>query len=304
MFVEIIFALGLFHLALHTRADFLFDLKNAEFALHEGENHFEAARRIELHQHSLLLRDLDRQVGSDRIGKRGRLLDLAQLNAGFGGEALVELGVIVELIDHRAHQCLDLGAVDLLVGDFLDFGGGVAVGLVQSDQASAANAFDENANGAVGELQKLHRGRDDAQIVKGFAVGIIVGRIELGDEKDLLVGRHGGFERGDRLFAPDEQRDDPLREDNDVAKWQNWEDGGQILLLHAGKNARRRVRAIWCGLAFESIDPERIRNERVGCAVGGATMQTGGPQSWPKCVRHPNWPKFPRAKPVPPPGRG
>ena len=65
---------------------------------------------IELAKQRLLVGDLDRQVGGDRVGERRRLLDLAELDAGLGRQALVELGVILELVDHRAHQRLGLGA--------------------------------------------------------------------------------------------------------------------------------------------------------------------------------------------------
>src|SRR3546814_9989911 len=45
LFVEIIFALALFHLALHAAADLLFDLQHTQFAFHESEDHFEPLRR-------------------------------------------------------------------------------------------------------------------------------------------------------------------------------------------------------------------------------------------------------------------
>ena len=82
---------------------------------------------IELAEQGLLVGDLDRQVGGDRVGERRRLLDLGQLDPGLGRQALVELGVILELLDHRAHQRLGLGAVGALLVDLLDLGGEMAV---------------------------------------------------------------------------------------------------------------------------------------------------------------------------------
>ena len=70
LLVEIIFALRLLHLALDAAADLLLDLQHAELALHEGEHHLEPLRRIELDQQRLLVGDLDREVGRDRIGER------------------------------------------------------------------------------------------------------------------------------------------------------------------------------------------------------------------------------------------
>ena len=58
LFVQIIFALGLFHLALHAATDFLFDLQYAQFAFHEGKRHFQPAKRIRFNQKRLLIRHL------------------------------------------------------------------------------------------------------------------------------------------------------------------------------------------------------------------------------------------------------
>ena len=62
LLVQIIFALGLLHLPLDAAADLLLDLQHAELALHEGEHHFQPARRIQLAEQGLLVGDLDRQL--------------------------------------------------------------------------------------------------------------------------------------------------------------------------------------------------------------------------------------------------
>ena len=80
LLVEIIFALGLLHLPLHAAADLLLDLEHAELALHEGERHFQPLDRIALDQQRLLVGDLDRDIGGDRVGEPRGLLDLAQLH--------------------------------------------------------------------------------------------------------------------------------------------------------------------------------------------------------------------------------
>ena len=54
-----------------------------------------------------------------------RLLDLAELDRGLGRQLAVELRIILELLDHRAHQRLDLGALGLAALDQLDLGGEV-----------------------------------------------------------------------------------------------------------------------------------------------------------------------------------
>jgi hypothetical protein len=87
LLVQIIFALGLLHLALDAAADLLLDLEHAELALHEGEHHLQPARGIELAEQRLLVGDLDRQVRRDRVGERRRILDLASWMPVSGGSA-------------------------------------------------------------------------------------------------------------------------------------------------------------------------------------------------------------------------
>ena len=82
-------------------------------------------------------------------------------------------------------------------------------------------ALDEHAHRAVGQLQQLQDGGDDAEIVERVAVGIVLGRIELGDQEDALVRRHRAFQRRHRFVAADEQRHDHVREDDDVAQRQD-----------------------------------------------------------------------------------
>src|SRR3546814_15220577 len=80
-----------------------------------------------------------------------------------------------------------------------------------------------SAHRAVGQLEKLEHGRADAHVVQVVAFGIVLGRVELRDEENLLVGLHRRLERGDRFFATDEQRPDHIREDPDVAQRQKGE---------------------------------------------------------------------------------
>src|SRR3546814_3201928 len=96
---------------LHAAANLLFDLQHTKLALHESEDHFEPLRRRILDEQSLLVRDLDVEIARDRIGEARGVLDLRQLHRGFGGHLLVELGVIFELVDHRAHQRRGVDAV-------------------------------------------------------------------------------------------------------------------------------------------------------------------------------------------------
>ena len=97
--------------------------------------------------------------------------------------------------------------------------------VAQLVEPRALLAFDKHPDSAVRQLEQLEHGCHDAEIVQRIAIGIVLSRIELGDQKDRLVGGHGAFERRHRLLAADEQRHDHVRKHDDIAQRQN----GQIL---------------------------------------------------------------------------
>jgi hypothetical protein len=88
----------------------------------------------------------------------------------------------------------------------------------QREQLCALLAFDEHADGAVGQLEQLQNGRDHADVVQIVALRVVLARIELRNEEDFLVAFHRGFERGNRTVAADKQRHDHVRENDDVAQ--------------------------------------------------------------------------------------
>ncbi|EGE55682.1 hypothetical protein RHECNPAF_890098 [Rhizobium etli CNPAF512] len=221
LLIEVIFALGLFHLALDARADALFDLQDRDLAFHEAESLFETLLDAGGFQHLLLLGDLDRQVRCDRIGELGIVVDLAGSADHFGGNLLVELHIALEFGNDRARQSfqLDRIVVGLLehmaerLVEILAAGIGIDLG--------ARAAFDENLDGAVGQLQELQHIGHRADIVNRRRVRIIVAGVDLRHQHDLFVRAHDLFERTDRFFPSDEQRHDHMREHHDVAQRQN-----------------------------------------------------------------------------------
>src|SRR5690242_9129524 len=224
LLIEIIFALRLLHLAFDATLDLLLDLQHAELAFHEGERHFQPLGRIALDKQRLLVGNLDRDVPRDRIGEPRGVVDLGKLHRGFSRQLAVQLGIILELLDHRAHQRLDLaiGAIELaLILDRLDRAGQVIAGFLEHLKASALFAFDEHAHRAVRQLEELQDRRADADVIQVIAAGIVLRRIELRDQEDFLVGGHRRFQRGDGLVAANEQRHDHIGKDDDVAQGKN-----------------------------------------------------------------------------------
>ena len=101
------------------------------------------------------------------------------------------------------------------------FGLEVVDGLQVAVDRGAAPALDQHLDGAVGQLQQLQHGGDGAGGIDLVGRRIVVLRILLGHDEDVLVVAHDFFERLDRLLAADEQRHDHAGEDDDVAQRQN-----------------------------------------------------------------------------------
>ncbi len=138
---------------------------------------------MKLAEQRLLVRHLDREVGSNRVGQDRRVLDLAQLHRRFGRQPLIELGVILELVDYRAHECLGLGVLGLFFIHQFHDGLLMAVGVLEVDQAGSLSPFDQDADRSVRKLQQLHRRCDDAEVVERVPIGIVLARIELGNQE-------------------------------------------------------------------------------------------------------------------------
>ncbi len=218
LLVEIVLALRLLHLALHARADLALHLQHGDLALHERVDALQTLGDRRGLEDLLLVGDLDGEVRGDRVGQLRVVLDLGDVAEHFGRDFLVELHVALELRHRRAGERLDLflGADGLrhllhlglevvrVVGVALDLG--------------ARGTFDEHLYGAVRQLQELQHGGERAHRIDGVGRRIVVTGVLLGREQDVLVGAHDLFEGIDRLVAPDEQRDDHVREHHDVAQ--------------------------------------------------------------------------------------
>ena len=220
LFVQIIFALRLLHLALHAATDFFLDLQHAEFTLHEGKRHLQPLGRVRLDQQRLLVGNLDVDICRNRIGQRRGILDLAQLHRGFRRKLAVELGIIFELVEHRAHQRIDFLAFHGRLFGKANLDRAISVALFHRFQRHPLLALDEHTYRAVGQLQKLHDGGSDAHFVQIFSARIVLRRIKLGDEDDFLVLLHRLLQRDDGFVAADEQRHDHAGKNNDVAQRQ------------------------------------------------------------------------------------
>ena len=157
----------------------------------------------------------------DGVGELGEIGDRLHDADDLGRDLLVELHIALEVGHDRARQCLRLDRFRIGVGErnrgrFVVL---AAIGVFL--HARTLEPFDQHLHGAVGKLQELKHAGERTGLVNGIGRRIIVGRVLLRREHDQRVVLHHLFERADRLLATDEERNDHVREDDDVAQRQH-----------------------------------------------------------------------------------
>ena len=220
LLVEVVLALALLHLPLDAAADALFHLQDVDLVLELLEQLLEPLVDLDEVEHGLLVLELERQVGSDGVGQTAGIVDAADRGQDLGRDLLVELDVLVELLGDGAAQGLDLALGFGLGRHRGDLGDEVLAVVAHVVGGGPLHAFDEDLHGAVGELQHLQDRRDAAHFEHVVGLGLVLAGGLLGHQHDLAAGFHGDFERLDRFGPPDEQRNDHVREDDDIAQGQ------------------------------------------------------------------------------------
>ena len=221
LLVEIVLALGLLHLPLDAGPDALFYLQHGDFALHQAKHPLQALGDDGRLQDFLLVGNLDGEMRSNRVGELGVVLDLLNDADNFRRHFLVQLHVVFEFGDDRTRHGLGFHAVAHIVDERGGIGFIVILAVGVLEHLGTRGAFDQHLHGTVGQLQQLQDARERADLENRVGRRIVVGRILLRRQKNEGVGAHDLFERLDRLFTADEERNDHVRKHHDVAQRQN-----------------------------------------------------------------------------------
>ena len=174
---------------------------------------------------------------SHGVGELGVVVDLLNDANDFRRNLLVELYVALELVDDRARKRFGFDLFARIVSE--DHGVGLeifgAVGVLVD--LGARGALDQHFDRAVGQLEQLQDTRERPGLENRVRRRIVIGGVLLRREQDERVGSHHLFQRLDRLFAPNEERNDHVREDDDVAQRQD----------RIGPGLARNKRRLWLG---------------------------------------------------------
>lgn len=160
--------------------------------------------------------------------RQARLVDAVERRQDFSGDFLAQLHILFELSQQAADKHFRFALWRFGFVDQRDFGTAVAVDFAEALHGAPLLAFDKNLDGAVRQFEQLQNGSNGAYAIKCFFTGIVVSRIPLSQQKDLLVARHRCLESFDGFLAPHEQRDNHVRINHDITQWQERQFDGRL----------------------------------------------------------------------------
>ena len=159
----------------------------------------------------------------DGIGQPVGIFDTGDRTQHLARDLLVQLDVLVEGIQQRAHQPLHFLGSPLVRRQFQrrHLGDETGLGFGEPVDAHAVVALHQYLDRAVRQSQQLQHVRQSADGVQIAGSRVVHLGAALRDQDDALVLLHRQVERVDRFLPTDEQRDHHVRIDDDVAEWQN-----------------------------------------------------------------------------------
>ena len=234
LLVEVILFLRLLHLALHARLDGAVDVQLFDFDVEHVGDAGQALGGIENLQQFLLLFNRKLQVGGDDVGQLGRIFHAHGRNHGLVVQGLAELHVLLEEGSDALHAGFERRVGFGGVAGDANRGLHEAFGVDDLQDFAALNAFDQNFDIAVGQLQALHDVDDRADLVDFVGFGFIDGGVVLGGQENFLVRRQRLFQGAHARFAAHHERRHHEREDDHVPDGHHGQLPGFELFLGCG----------------------------------------------------------------------
>ncbi|MCY1175228.1 hypothetical protein D9M73_154580 [compost metagenome] len=148
------------------------------------------------------------------------LVDAVERRQDLSGDFLAQLHILFELRQQAAHEDFRLTVRRGGLFDQGNLGPAVAFDFDKALNRTALLAFDQHLDGAIGQLQQLQNSGNGTDTIQSVFTRIIVSRIFLRQQKNLLLASHRCLEGFDGLLAPHEQRDNHMRIHNDITQWQ------------------------------------------------------------------------------------
>ncbi len=172
-------------------------------------------------------------MGRHRVRQPAGFIDAGQRRQDLWRHFLVQFYVLLELRNDGSHQHVDFALiVPIFFVQDRDIGREMIADIDAVDRR-AFGAFDEDFDGAIGQLQELQDRRQRANVIKVLGLRIVEIGLLLCNQEDFLAGVHGAVQCDDGLLAPDEQRDHHVRIHDNVAQRQHGRAAQLVRLVFA-----------------------------------------------------------------------
>ncbi len=228
LLIQVVLALAALHLFLDATTDALFNLQQVDFGIQQRQHVFDTGRQLDDFENVLFLLDFQGHVRGHGVDQAAGLINAVERGQDFGGNLLAQLYVLLELRQQTAHEHFGFAIRRLGFLDQRHLRAAVAIDFTEMLDRTALLTFHQHLDGAIRQLEQLQDGRYGTDPIQGIFARIIIGRITLSQQQDLLVARHRGLEGFDRLLAPHEQRDNHVRIHHDITQWQERQFDGRL----------------------------------------------------------------------------
>ncbi|MCY1415809.1 hypothetical protein D9M71_313040 [compost metagenome] len=159
----------------------------------------------------LLLLDLQRHMRRHGVHQAARLIDAVQGGKDLGRHLLAQLHVLLELAQQTANEDFRFPLAYRLLIEDRNLGTAMGVLFDKALDLTALLTFDQYLDRTVRKLEQLQHGGHGTHAIEPIFARIVIGRVLLRQEQDLLVTGHCGLKGLDGLLPSDEQRDDHVR---------------------------------------------------------------------------------------------
>jgi hypothetical protein len=232
LLAEVVLALVLLELGLDLALDLVADLEHLEVLGEDPVDPLEPGADVDDLEKLLLLgRVQGAEAARDEVGQTARVLDVGGQRLQLVGQRRGELDDLLEQAERALGQRLDL---DLLVGrnrlvNELDAREKERLVLADAAQAEALHALDDQAQGAVRELEHLVDVRERADAMQIALHRIVHGRVPLRDDADDLPLAHRVVDEGNGALTRHGQGQDGVGKEDGVAERKDPELSGEIV---------------------------------------------------------------------------
>ena len=217
LLVEVVLFLRLFHLFFDAVLDLLVNAQLFDFFIERLSDLLEPVLRRSRFEQRLFFLDGKFEVPGNRIGQPAGIGDAHGRKHRLVGQPGRVLDEPLEQATDLGHLFLDLGtALDLEFDAFDEHVEGAVLGGLDLQDAAALNAFDEQLDVAVGQLEMLHDRRDRTDGVDIVGSGVVVLGVALRRQEHTFVGIEGTLDRQERTLPSHDERHHRIRENDDI----------------------------------------------------------------------------------------